>query len=432
MAVPTDDRHDQELDAWVLAAVARLDVEGLRLGLGVRELPLPGVAEAAELDERVVGVVADRLAQRGLVRLLEPELADTARVVLTPQGRREHATGETPREAPTPDGSRFVFLRPGAPQGPPASDEQVCDFHPGRRRKGTMDPGEHCDGSGWIVDAATRTSRPCRCRPLRIRRNRDRRLGGPVTNAVKLFGLATSLRPELHPAVRTLVDRWLRDLDGHLEAGSGLWMTIAPWDRRQPLEELDQAQAPPRTQEEFERAAARAAQALDGDAVAAMTRAEAVDRSTGEVSLMEVQRIVETAAGSAAAAIAREADNRGREVAWYTLSSLYRSLVHLSRFGGYRDRLQALQECELLCLVGLDHHVIARAPEWQRHWLSEQLELIAIGRYENRRATVVVSNGWPLEELVEALSPETYHRLQCAAGEPLLGSRMPEKTATTA
>jgi hypothetical protein len=33
-----------------------------------------------------------------------------------------------------------------------------------------------------------------------------------------------------------------------------------------------------------------------------------------------------------------------------------------------------------------------------------------------------------METLVEALSPETYHRLSCAAGEPLLGSLIPEKT----
>jgi hypothetical protein len=433
VVVPADDRHDRDLEAWVLAAVAELDREGLALGLGVRELPVTGVAEQAGLDERVVGVVVDRLAQRGLVRLIAH--ADPARVVLTPQGLRTSTTEPAPAERPTPDGARFVFLRPAAPHGAGggrfADDEQVCDFHPQRRRKGTMDPGEHCDGSGWIVDAVTRESRACRCRPLRIRRNRDRRLGGPVTNAIKLFGLATSLRPELHPAVRTLVDRWLRDLDGHLRAGSGLWMTIAPWDRQLPSEALDQTYAPPQSQEEFEQASARAAQALDHDVVAAMTQAEQTSRSTGEVSLMEVQRIIETAAGSAAAAIAREADNDRREVAWYTLSGLYRSLVYLSRFGGYRARLQALQECELLCLVGLDHRVIARAPEWQRDWLREQLELIAIGRYENQRATVVVSNGWPLEELVEALSPETYHRLQCAAGEPLLGSRIPEKAMTT-
>jgi hypothetical protein len=426
--VPAADQHDRALEDWVLARVAGLDVEGLGLGLGVRELPLPGVAEAARLDERVVAVVVDRLHQRGLVRAID---ADPARVVLTPAGRRTAAATTAPAEPPAPDATRFVFLRPAAPLGPArADDEAVCDFHPQRRRKGTMDPGEHCDGSGWIVDPRTRESRACRCRPLRIQRGRDRRLGGTITPEIKNFGLASSLHPELHPAVRPLVAAWTRDLDGHLRDGRGLWLTVGPWDRQAAgAAELDDTYQPPRTPDEYAEAAARAGRALDADALAATARAERGSRAGGELSLMEVQRIAQTAAGSAAASIARAAANANRGVALYSLSSLYRSLVYLSKFGGYRERLDALRQCELLVLVGLDQQVLRRAPQWQRDWLSEQLELIAIGRYEHQRATVVVSTGWPMETLVEALSPETYHRLSCAAGEPLLGSLIPEKTA---
>jgi hypothetical protein len=183
---------------------------------------------------------------------------------------------------------------------------------------------------------------------------------------------------------------------------------------------------PPRTPEEFQEAAARAGRLLDADAVAAAGREDQTTRAGGELSLMEVRKVAETAAGAAAAAIARAAVIAGRGAALYSLSSLYRSLVYLSRFGGYRDRLRALQECDLLVLVGLDFEVLRRAPAWQRDWLSEQLELIAYGRYEHRRSTVIVSTGWPLEELRAALSPETFHRLSCAAGEPLLGSRIPD------
>ncbi|HWI75432.1 MAG TPA: hypothetical protein VNT55_25950, partial [Baekduia sp.] len=356
---------------------------------------------------------------------------DPARVVLTPAGRRAAAATPVPAEPPAPDATRFVFLRPAAPHGPGAGgDEEVCDFHPRRRRKGTMDPGEHCDGSGWIVDPGTRESRPCRCRPLRIQRHRDRQRGGTITPEIKNFGLASSLHPELHPAVRPIVARWTHDIDGHLRDGRGLWLTVGPWDRQvaRPAAELDDTYRPPRTQEEYEEATARAAGSLDADAVAETIRAERSSRAGGELSLMDIHRVAETAAGSAAAAIARAAANANRGAALYSLSSLYRSLVYLARFGGYRERLDALRQCELLVLVGLDHDVLLRAPEWQRGWLSEQLELIAIGRYEHRRATVVVSTGWPLEKLVEALSPETYHRLFCAAGEPLLGSLIPEKT----
>jgi hypothetical protein len=294
-----------------------------------------------------------------------------------------------------------------------------------------MDPGEHCDGSGWIVDATTRESRPCRCRPLRIQRHRDRLLGGTITPEIKNFALASSLHPELHPAVRPIVDAWTRDIDRPLREGRGLWLTVGPWDRQAKApagDGLDESIAPPRSQAEYEDATARASQSLDADQVAALNAAERTSRGGGELSLMEVRRIAETAAGSAAAAIARAAANANRGAALYSLASLYRSLVYLSRFGGYRERLDALRECELLVLVGLDQRVLARAPQWQRDWLSEQLELIAIGRYEHRRATVIVSTGWPMETLVEALSPETYHRLSCAAGEPLLGSLIPEKT----
>jgi hypothetical protein len=428
------DAHDRALEEWVLAKVAGLDVEGLKLGLGVRELPLPGVAEAAELDERIVGVVVDRLHQRGLVRAID---ADPARVLITPAGRRTAGAATLPPAPPTPDAGRFVFLRPAAPVGiGPARaggtdvDEEVCDFHPQRRRKGTMDPGEHCDGSGWVVDSVSRESRACRCRPLRIQRNRDRRLGGRVTTETLNFGLASSLHPELHPALTPVVHRWTHDIDRHLRDGRGLWMTVGPWDRQERggvSTALDSADRPPQTQEEFAQAAARAGRLLDADAIASASRSERGSRAGGELSLMEVQKVAQTAAGSSAAAIARAAHNAGHGVALYSLSSLYRSLVYLSKYGGYRARLQALAECDLLVLVGLDQQVLARAAPWQREWLSEQLELIAYGRYEHCRATVLVSTGWPLEALEQALSPETLHRLTCAAGEPLLASRIPEK-----
>jgi len=428
------DAHDRALEEWVLAKVAGLDVEGLKLGLGVRELPVPGVAEAAQLDERVVGVVVDRLHQRGLVRAID---ADPARVLITPAGRRAAAGATPPAAPPTPDAGRFVFLRPSGPVGPPggrADDEELCDFHPKARRRGVMDPGEHCDGSGWIVEGGpgrtSRESRACRCRPLRIQRNRDRRLGGRVTTETLNFGLASSLHPELHPALTPVVHRWTHDVDGHLRDGRGLWMTVGPWDRQERGGlggDLDDAHRPPQTQEEFEQAAARAGRLLDAGALADAARVERGSRAGGELSLMEVQKVAQTAAGSSAAAIARAAYNARHGVALYSLSSLYRSLVYLSKYGGYRTRLQALQECDLLVLVGLDQQVLARAAPWQRDWLSEQLELIAYGRYEHCRATVLVSTGWPLEALEQALSAETLHRLTCAAGEPLLASRIPEK-----
>jgi hypothetical protein len=422
------DPHDRALEDWVLAKVAGLDREGLGLGLGVRELPVPGVAEAAALDERVVGVVLDRLAVRGLVRAIQ---AEPARVLLTPEGRRSAAAlaqrlGEQP---PAVDPARFVFLRPQPPHEPRPDPDAVCDFHPSRR-KGTTAPGEYCDGSGWVVDERTRQSRACRCRPLRIQRARDRRLGGRITPEMRNLALASSLEPELHPALHPVVAGWVHDIDRHLDQGRGLWMTVAPWDRQASearlADQLDDAFRPPRTQDEFETAAARASRLLDSEAISETTHAEHGTRAGGELSLMEVRKLVLTAAGAATYRIARAAAIANRGVALYSLSSLYRSLVYLSRFGGYRTRLEALQQCDLLLIVNLDQQVLSRAAPWQRDWLSEQLELIAYGRYERCRASVVHSTGWPLDELEQALSPETFHRLSCAAGTPLLGSRIPE------
>lgn len=423
------DDHDRALEDWVLAKVAGLDRDGLRYGLGVRELPVPGVAEAAALDERVVGVVLDRLRARGLVRAVD---ADPPRVTLTPEGRRGAvAVGPSlPAEAPEVDASRFVFLRPQSPER--RSADELCDFDP-KLRKSTLYEGEHCDGSGWIVDEATRESRPCRCRPLRIRRARARQLGGAITPEIRNLAHAKSLQPELHPALHPIVSAWTTDIDRHLDEGRGLWMSIAPWDLRvakrlADFAKLDDALTPPRSKDEYEAATARASHLLDTEAITATATQERASVRGGELSLMDVQKLAQTAAGAAAAAIARAAEISGRTAALYSLSSLYRSLVFLSRTGGYRERMKALQQADLVILVGLDGSVIERAPAWQRGWLSEQLELIAHGRYDDRRATVVVSTGWPLADLERALSPETFHRLSCAAGEPLLGSRPPERT----
>ena len=104
------DAHDRALEEWVLAKVAGLDVEGLKLGLGVRELPLPGVAEAAQLDERIVGVVVDRLHQRGLVRAID---TDPARVLITPAGRRTAGAATLPSTPPAPDAGPLRLPAPG-------------------------------------------------------------------------------------------------------------------------------------------------------------------------------------------------------------------------------------------------------------------------------------------------------------------------------
>jgi hypothetical protein len=208
-------------------------------------------------------------------------------------------------------------------------------------------------------------------------------------------------------------------------------MTIGPWDRNREAapsdDQLDETIQPPRTQEEFMEAAARASRLLDSEAVSGATRTEHAARASGALDFRQIEKEASTAAGAAGAAIARAAVLAERSVAYYTLRSLHLSLAYLSKFGGYRERLDALRDCDLLVITALNQSTLRRASAGQRAWLSEQLELIAYGRYEHQKSTVIVSTGWPLSELVDALSPETFHRLCCAAGEPLLASRRPQE-----
>ena len=74
-------------------------------------------------------------------------------------------------------------------------------------------------------------------------------------------------------------------------------------------------------------------------------------------------------------------------------------------------------------LVGLDQQVLARAAPWQRDWLSEQLELIAYGRYEHCRATVagqhrLAAGGAGAGAVARDPAPPNLRRRRAVAGQP--------------
>jgi DNA replication protein DnaC len=80
-----------------------------------------------------------------------------------------------------------------------------------------------CDGSGFVVDEATRVAAPCRCRPQRVERARARSLSAVIP---KKYRGASFDRPPVTdmpgPQVQ-VVKRFVRQIDENLDAGRGLW-----------------------------------------------------------------------------------------------------------------------------------------------------------------------------------------------------------------
>ena len=81
-----------------------------------------------------------------------------------------------------------------------------------------------CDGSGFVVDEATRVATPCRCRPQRVERRRAASLSAVIPR--KYRGVSFDRPPVteiVEPVVRA-VRGYVRDIDGRLDAGYGLWL----------------------------------------------------------------------------------------------------------------------------------------------------------------------------------------------------------------
>jgi DNA replication protein DnaC len=80
-----------------------------------------------------------------------------------------------------------------------------------------------CDGTGFVVDEATRVAQPCRCRPGRIERHRARSLSAVIPR--RYSGTSFDRPPVTDmPAPQVqVVRRFVRDIDANLDAGRGLW-----------------------------------------------------------------------------------------------------------------------------------------------------------------------------------------------------------------
>jgi DNA replication protein DnaC len=82
-----------------------------------------------------------------------------------------------------------------------------------------------CDGTGFVVDEATRIATPCRCRAQHIERRRASSLSAAIP---RKYRDAWFDRPPVSdmPAPQVhMVQRFVRAIDANLDTGRGLWFT---------------------------------------------------------------------------------------------------------------------------------------------------------------------------------------------------------------
>jgi DNA replication protein DnaC len=89
-------------------------------------------------------------------------------------------------------------------------------------------PDKRCDGSGFLLDEATRTARPCSCRPARIARKRAAALAGRIPKRYREVSfdrepLVSIAR--LHPAVMREVRQYVDRIAERIDTGRGIWFT---------------------------------------------------------------------------------------------------------------------------------------------------------------------------------------------------------------
>jgi DNA replication protein DnaC len=89
-------------------------------------------------------------------------------------------------------------------------------------------PHGECDGSGFVVDEAANTARPCRCRPQRLARARARSLSAVIPRRYR--DVAWERKPviDIEPSITTPVRRFAADVDDNLDEGRGLWFMGDP------------------------------------------------------------------------------------------------------------------------------------------------------------------------------------------------------------
>ena len=85
-------------------------------------------------------------------------------------------------------------------------------------------PHGECDGGGFVVDEATNTARPCRCRPQRLARARARSLSAVIPRRYRDVAFERQPVVDMDPGVVRAVRRFVDDIGPNLDAGRGFWL----------------------------------------------------------------------------------------------------------------------------------------------------------------------------------------------------------------
>jgi DNA replication protein DnaC len=85
-------------------------------------------------------------------------------------------------------------------------------------------PHGECDGGGFVLDEASNTARPCRCRPQRLARARARSLSAVIPRRYRDVAFERKPVVDMDPGVVRAVRRFVDDVDAQLDAGRGLWL----------------------------------------------------------------------------------------------------------------------------------------------------------------------------------------------------------------
>jgi DNA replication protein DnaC len=80
-----------------------------------------------------------------------------------------------------------------------------------------------CDGSGWI-EVDDMTARPCECRAIKAKRKQSRRLGTGIPKRFRGVGFDRQPIADMDPALTREIRQFVRDINGNLDKGRGLWL----------------------------------------------------------------------------------------------------------------------------------------------------------------------------------------------------------------
>jgi DNA replication protein DnaC len=85
-----------------------------------------------------------------------------------------------------------------------------------------------CDGTGFRYDEATNTAYDCRCRPQLVARAKARSLSAVIPRRYRDVSFDRPPVTDIEPTIVAATRRYANTIEGHLDAGRGLWFMGPP------------------------------------------------------------------------------------------------------------------------------------------------------------------------------------------------------------